>query len=69
MRIRGLRRLKLLLKSLFKCEICGETGKVLIIHHKDFNPKNDDPNNLMIVCPTCHFKEHLKGKRKMESGK
>jgi DNA-directed RNA polymerase subunit RPC12/RpoP len=63
-RIRGIKRLKIMMEKLFKCEECGKTPKVLIIHHKDFNKDNDDPENLELLCPYCHFKKHLKGKPK-----
>jgi hypothetical protein len=26
------------------------------IHHIDENPENDDPGNLLMLCPTCHSK-------------
>jgi len=28
------------------------------IHHKDGNPKNNDPNNLVLLCRDCHAKIH-----------
>ena len=42
-----------------KCEICGITswnGKDIVfhLHHKDGNNKNNNFNNLQIVCPNCH---------------
>ena len=44
-----------------KCEQCGfdkphpRTGtSVLEIHHKDENPENSRPENLELLCPTCH---------------
>lgn len=41
------------------CEICKNTtwlGKEipLQVHHIDGNTKNDDINNLQILCPNCH---------------
>ena len=42
-----------------KCEVCGfvETDEVrLHVHHKDGNDLNDSPDNLMLVCPSCHGK-------------
>lgn len=28
------------------------------IHHKDGNPKNNDPGNLVLLCRDCHAKIH-----------
>ena len=39
------------------CEICGVT-KDLEVHHKDKNHSNNNPNNLMTVCSSCHQKVH-----------
>ena len=42
-----------------RCEVCGfvETDEVrLHVHHKDGNDLNDSPDNLMLVCPSCHGK-------------
>lgn len=39
------------------CEICG-TIKDLEVHHKDKNHNNNDPNNLMTVCSSCHQQIH-----------
>lgn len=44
-----------------KCEDCGynEIPEILQIHHKDRNRQNNGKDNLAILCPNCHFKEHL----------
>jgi len=39
------------------CEICGSIGNI-DIHHKDFNHQNNNPDNLMLVCRSCHMKIH-----------
>ena len=41
-----------------KCHICGwaEDEDVLEVHHIDENHKNNDENNLIILCPICHRK-------------
>lgn len=39
------------------CEICGAT-KDLEVHHKDKNYSNNNPNNLMTVCSSCHQQIH-----------
>jgi len=42
-----------------KCAICGkEEG--LHIHHKDSNPKNNQLDNLIVLCGVCHKKIHMK---------
>lgn len=43
-----------------KCQICGYTG-VYDVHHKDSQHTNNTPNNLIILCPTCHAKVHRRG--------
>jgi hypothetical protein len=35
------------------CEVCGEPGKDR--HHKDANPLNNDPSNVLKVCRKCHM--------------
>jgi len=42
-----------------RCVICDrEEG--LHIHHKDNNPKNNLPENLIVLCWVCHKKAHMK---------
>ncbi|OHA46444.1 MAG: hypothetical protein A2541_00550 [Candidatus Taylorbacteria bacterium RIFOXYD2_FULL_36_9] len=42
-----------------KCEQCGYgKSEVLQVHHKDRNSRNNDLNNLEIICPNCHFEDH-----------
>ena len=38
-----------------KCIICNTT-QGLHIHHKDKNPSNNMPDNLLLVCGVCHKK-------------
>ncbi len=45
---------------LCKKEINNETK--IIIHHKDFNRLNNDLENLIPVCYSCHEKIHQRGK-------
>lgn len=40
-----------------KCNICGST-EGLVIHHKDKNRENNDPENLQLLCSSCHKKKH-----------
>lgn len=41
-----------------KCAICGwnEDEDVLEVHHIDANRNNNNLDNLIILCPTCHKK-------------
>ena len=51
------------LNGVRRCEVCGavETEEVSFhVHHKDGNRLNDSPDNLMLVCPSCHSKIHIK---------
>lgn len=45
----------------WKCEICGlrDVSK-LQIHHKDQNSTNNDIENLVCLCKSCHTKLHNK---------
>ena len=36
-----------------KCQKCGKSIH-LKIHHIDRNPSNNNPGNLIVLCPTCH---------------
>lgn len=44
------------------CRICNMTeqehGKLLCVHHIDYNKENLDPFNLITVCRFCHGKMH-----------
>lgn len=44
------------------CEKCGysEEPRILGVHHKDNNRKNNELENLVVLCPNCHSLEHLK---------
>lgn len=41
-----------------KCAICGwnEDERILEVHHIDENRENNEIDNLVILCPTCHRK-------------
>lgn len=42
------------------CERCGyKKYEILQVHHKDKNRLNNDLRNLELICPNCHFEEHL----------
>ena len=38
------------------CEICKHAA--IIVHHKDHNQYNNNPDNLMSVCRNCHERIH-----------
>lgn len=40
-----------------KCEICGSTTNV-DVHHIDGNFSNNNIDNLMLLCRSCHMKAH-----------
>jgi len=45
------------------CERCSSRGRTtvaVLVHHKDRNPKNNQPDNHMSICERCHYKEHTK---------
>lgn len=52
------------LKKKIKCDEC-QSKKKLHIHHIDEDCFNNNINNLMVLCETCHFKKH--GKTKHEA--
>ena len=39
-------------------EICGKWFKGCQVHHIDFNPQNNDPNNLIVLTKKEHLKIH-----------
>lgn len=51
------RKINELILKVDKCEICGNE-KNLDVHHKDFNEKNNNINNLQVLCRSCHMKKH-----------
>jgi hypothetical protein len=40
-----------------QCELCG-TCENLGIHHRDFDHYHDDPDNLQVLCVSCHMSLH-----------
>ena len=56
-------KIKLLAARGEKCERCGYCKiEVLQVHHRDRNSRNNDLNNLELICPNCHFEDHYLGK-------
>lgn len=42
-----------------KCASCNESDEdVLVVHHIDSNRKNNELNNLIVLCANCHIKLH-----------
>ena len=45
------------------CERCKFPDiRILQVHHKDRNRKNNNINNIEILCPNCHMLEHYLAK-------
>lgn len=44
-----------------RCTQCGygTFPEILQVHHKDHDPRNQDPDNLDLLCPNCHEAEHF----------
>jgi len=49
-----------------KCIICGES-KIVAAHHFDENHSNDDPKNIIPLCPTHHCYMHSRFKKEIIS--
>lgn len=46
-------------KSLYVCEICSVNSSTkLHVHHRDKNRQNNTIENLQVLCPKCHMREH-----------
>ena len=45
----------------FTCQVCHEeeNGRVLVVHHIDYNKKNSNPWNLIALCRSCHMKTNF----------
>ena len=41
-----------------KCQWCGKTKKDMVVHHADFNDKNNTIGNLITLCNPCHLRFH-----------
>ena len=50
-----------------KCAKCHRSIKEMkvrpILHHVNLNPKDNRPENLIVICPNCHDKIHQKEKK------
>lgn len=45
------------IKQRKQCATCAATA-ALHVHHKDRNPANNTPENLEVLCASCHLKLH-----------
>lgn len=57
-------------RDLFLCERCGHKSRTseLPRHHKDEDRSNNSPENLEIICQSCHTKEHNSRKERLANG-
>lgn len=59
------RRLEIMQRDSFTCQICGETEKQLHVHHTIYIPGREIwdyfDSNLITLCEDCHKKEHGNG--------
>jgi hypothetical protein len=46
-------------KNNYSCFICKEDNKELVIHHIDYNIKNNKEENLVSLCRKCHNKTNF----------
>ena len=45
--------------TVWACERCGtEVRKTLLVHHKDSMPRNNNVENLQVLCAKCHAVIH-----------
>lgn len=52
------RRELALLAAGFRCEMCGKKGR-LQVHHRDYmHVFHESPNDLIVLCGTCHRRHH-----------
>lgn len=49
-----------------ECVVCGE-NRIVAVHHLDENHENNDPANLIPLCPTHHCYWHSKHKHLIEN--
>lgn len=48
------------------CKVCGyDNASVVQVHHRDKDRENNELENLVVLCPTCHVEVH-KGFRRLE---
>lgn len=49
-------------RLIIECERCGydREKRILGVHHKDRDRRNNELSNLEVLCPNCHSLEHAK---------
>lgn len=56
------KRLEIMQRDNFKCEICGDTESTLVVHHWMYTKNTDPwdyPNEILsTLCEYCHEEEH-----------
>jgi len=59
-----LTQLRILIKDRdnYKCQVCLYR-EYLVVHHKDYNKNNNELNNLITLCRSCHMKIHNGGRK------
>jgi hypothetical protein len=55
-------------KNVTKCQICGEECDRLEVHHLDGDHGNNELDNLSLICPSCHKKEHYRNHNRNKIG-
>lgn len=61
-------KVKLLKERGEKCARCPyKKYEILQVHHKDRNRKNNELENLELICPNCHYEEHFLKKSWMKN--
>ena len=57
------KRLEIMQRDNFTCQICGATDKPLVVHHKSYKRCHGEPwrcpdSDLITICEDCHDNEH-----------
>lgn len=55
-------------RNITKCQLCGKECNRLEVHHIDGNHGNNEIDNLCLICPSCHKKEHYKNHNRNKIG-
>jgi 5-methylcytosine-specific restriction endonuclease McrA len=57
-------------RDLFQCEKCGLRGEIeLPRHHIDRDRSNNSPDNLWVLCQSCHNREHMSERERDTKGR